>query len=86
MWARKGATPYNNQLKVSSSEGEINACMVYMYMYVQGAGCRVQGVGCRAVINRVGGRGGPSATMNVVPGYFHWKIEEKQNQKKSLAV
>ena len=20
------------------------------------------------------------------PGYFHWKIEEKQNQKKSLAV
>ena len=51
--------------------------MVYMYMYVQGAGCR-------AVINRVGG-GGPLATMNVAPGYFHWKIEEKQNQKKSLA-
>ena len=24
--------------------------------------------------------------MNVVPGYFNWNIEEKYNQKKSLAV
>ena len=24
--------------------------------------------------------------MNVIPGYFHKKIEEKSNQKKSLAV
>ena len=31
-------------------------------------------------------RGISSATMNVAPGYFHCKINEKQNQKKSLAV
>ena len=28
----------------------------------------------------------PAATMNVAPCYFHRKIEEKKNQKKSLAV
>ena len=26
---------------------------------------------------RAGGRGFPPATMNVAPGYFHWKKEEK---------
>ena len=33
----------------------------------------------RAVIKSWGnwGPGFPLATMNVVPGYFHWKIEEK---------
>ena len=35
---------------------------------------------------RAGGRGFSPATKTVVPGYFYWKIEEKQNQKKSLAV
>ena len=39
----------------------------------------------RAVIKR-GGWGFPQATMNVTPSYFYWKIEEKQNQKKPLAV
>ena len=24
--------------------------------------------------------------MNVAPGYFNWKIEDKYNHKKSLAV
>ena len=27
-----------------------------------------------------------AATMSVAPGCFYWKIEEKYNQKKSLAV
>ena len=35
---------------------------------------------------RAGGQGFPPATMYVAPGYFHWKIEGKLNQKKSLAV
>ena len=35
---------------------------------------------------RAGGWGFPPTDMNVVPGYSHWKIEEKFNQKKSLAV
>ena len=35
---------------------------------------------------RAGGWGFPPATMSVAPGYFYGKIEEKQNQKKSLAV
>ena len=35
---------------------------------------------------RGGGRGFPTAKMNMAPGYFHRKIEEKYNQKKSLAV
>ena len=39
-----------------------------------------------AVIKIRGGWGFPSATMNVVPGYFHWKIAETWNQTKSLAV
>ena len=36
--------------------------------------------------SRVGGRGFSPATRRAAPGYFYWKIEEKQNQKKSLAV
>ena len=35
---------------------------------------------------RDGGRGFPLATMNVASSYFLSKIEEKWNQKKSLAV
>ena len=35
---------------------------------------------------RGGGGGFPPATMNVVPGYFHRKIEEKQNQENPLTV
>ena len=35
---------------------------------------------------RPGGRGFSLATKRVTPGYFYWKIEEKSNQKKSLAV
>ena len=35
----------------------------------------------RAVIKRQG-----LATKNVSPSFFHRKIEEKENQKKSLAV
>ena len=31
---------------------------------------------------RGGGRGFPLATMNVAPGYFDRKIEEKQNKTK----
>ena len=31
-------------------------------------------------------QGLPPAMMNVIPGYFHKKIGEKSNQKKSLAV
>ena len=31
------------------------------------------------------GWGFSPATLNVVPGYFHWKKEKKQNQKISLA-
>ena len=34
---------------------------------------------------RGGGRGFSQATTNLAPGYFHRKIEEKQDQKKSLA-
>lgn len=49
MWARKGVTPYNNQLKVSSPEGE-NKCMHGVHVHV----C----AGCRVVINRVEGGGG----------------------------
>ena len=30
--------------------------------------------------------GFPPASMNVAPGYFHRKIEEKENQKKPLAI
>ena len=30
---------------------------------------------------RAGGRGFPPATMNVVPGYFHWKIEENRTKR-----
>ena len=33
---------------------------------------------CPGLSLRAGGWGFPSATMNVVPGYFHWKIEEKE--------
>ena len=36
-------------------------------------------VPCRAVIKGQG-PGFPPATMNVAPGYFHWKIEEKYSQ------
>ena len=45
----------------------------------------------RAVIKRRG-PGGPGdrgfhlATINMIPGYFHWKKEKVYNQKKSLAV
>ena len=39
----------------------------------------------KAVIERWG-PGFPPATMNVAPGYLQRKIEEKWNQKKSLAV
>ena len=35
---------------------------------------------------RAGGRGFSPATKRVTPGYFYWKMEEKENQKKSLAV
>ena len=35
---------------------------------------------------RAGGRGFSPATKRVAPGYFYWKIEEKKNQKKSLAI
>ena len=35
---------------------------------------------------RDGGRGFPLATMNVAPGFFYSKTEQKKNQKKSLAV
>ena len=35
---------------------------------------------------RAGGRGLPPATMSVSPGYFYWKIEENQNQKKLPSV
>ena len=35
---------------------------------------------------RGGGWGFSPATINVLPGYFHRKIEEKCNQKKSPAV
>ena len=31
-------------------------------------------------------RGFSLATERVAPGYFYWKIEEKWNQKKSLAI
>ena len=40
----------------------------------------------RAVIKRRGPGGFPPATMNVAFGFFHRKIEEKLNQKKSLVV
>jgi len=33
-----------------------------------------------------GGRGFPPTIMKVASGYFDRKIEEKENQKKSLAV
>ena len=33
-----------------------------------------------------GGRGFSPVAMNVAPGYFHGKTEEKWDQKKSLAV
>ena len=36
--------------------------------------------------SRAGGRGFSPAAKRVDPGYFYWKMEEKQNQKKSLAV
>ena len=35
---------------------------------------------------RAGGRGFSPATKRVAPCYFYWKIVEKENQKKSLAV
>ena len=35
---------------------------------------------------RAGGRGSPSATMNVVPGYFYRKIEELGYLKDSNAA
>ena len=35
---------------------------------------------------RAGGRGFSLAIKRMVPGYFYWKIEEKYNQKKSLAI
>ena len=35
---------------------------------------------------RAGRRGFSPATKRVAPGYFYWKMEEKLNQKKSLAV
>ena len=35
---------------------------------------------------RARGQGFPPPTMSVVPGYFHWKIEQKSNQKKPIAV
>ena len=38
----------------------------------------------RAVL-RGGGQGFPHTTMNVAPGYFQRKTEEKWNQKKPLA-
>ena len=40
----------------------------------------------RAVIQEAGAGDFPLATMNVVPGYFHWKIEKTWNQMKSLAI
>ena len=55
--------------------------MMYMYMYVQGAGLSLTGWG--------GGEGGGVISFSYYergPGYFHWKIEEKQNQKKFLPV
>ena len=53
---------------MSSPEGE-NKCMHGVHVHVC-AGCRVQGRGG-------GGGGFPQATMNVAPGYFHWKVKEK---------
>ena len=35
---------------------------------------------------RAGGWEFSPATKRVASGYFYWKIEEKKNQKKSLAV
>ena len=35
---------------------------------------------------RAGGRGFSPATKRVAPGYFHRKIQQKEKQKKSLAV
>ena len=35
---------------------------------------------------RSGGQGFPLATLHMASSYFHRKIEEKQNQKKSLTV
>ena len=41
---------------------------------------------CAGLSLRGGGRGFPPFTMNLAPGYFRRKIEEKYNQKKPLTV
>ena len=46
-----------------------------------------QQINIMAVLSlRARGRGFSPVTKRVTPGYFYWKIEEKLNQKKSLAV
>ena len=45
-----------------------------------------QTIGSDSAVSKRGGGGFPTAIMNVAPGYFHRKIEEKLNQTKSLAV
>ena len=46
--------------------------------------CSLSNQGCHQEAS--GGRGFPPASMNVPPGFFRRKIQEIQNQKKSLAV
>ena len=64
---------------MSSPEGE-NKCMHGVHVHV-----------CAGAEGGVGGGGGGGGVISFSyyergPGYFHWKIEEKQNQKKFLPV
>ena len=46
----------------------------------------VKGTDTTGLSLRAGGRGFSPASKRVAPGYFHWKIQQKEKQKKSLAV
>ena len=52
-------------------------------IYISLGGCSIlnSGLSLRGV-----GRASPLPTKNMAPSCLHWKIEEKKNQKKSLAV
>ena len=47
-------------------------------------GCKYQAWYTEGLLLEIGGWGFPLATINMTPGYFHWKTEEnstKRNQQ-----
>ena len=73
LWAQKVTGTVEKQAPEENQTGKffLDLRVVYIHLSHTDPGLSL----------RAGGRGFPPATMNVVPGYFHWKIEENRTKR-----